>query len=154
MARHGDDEDLKVARGTDSTDRKGNQVAFTPMEKMRKTPVGLLSIRAKREWTRVVRGLIEDGMVAEADRSLLIAYCNETAKYHRLSEDVEAAELAKTPFKDIEARADRALKNAMKLGEMFGLTVTGRSKIKPQKAKQKADPQSTGEQFNNLMKTG
>jgi P27 family predicted phage terminase small subunit len=155
MSRRQDDEDLKDARGTLRSDRDGKGVPFTPLETMRKLPAGLLTRRAKFEYRRVVRVLIEDGLAAEADRSLLVAYCNEIASYHQLARDIaECKEVKISPPKGSEYNCNQALKNAMKLGEMFGLTPAGRSKIKPQKAKQKADPQSTGSQFDELMKAG
>lgn len=168
MGRLPENEDLKTARGTLRADRQQKEVSFTPLEDMVNTPKGLLSRRAKFEYRRVVKALSADGLAAEADRSLLIAYCNEMASYSNLAKEVAEAEeilagmqvTADTMAKykalllqiDYSGRKrDGALKNAMKLGEMFGLTPSGRGKIKPTKKKDAVDP--TAAEFDKLMKS-
>lgn len=166
MSRHQDDEDLKVARGTKRADRQNNVVSMTPLAEMTKTPKGLLSRRAKFEYGRVTKALSADGLAAEVDRSLLIAYCNEMARYYNLSKEISEAEeilsgteqnasnLAKikaltTMIESDGRKRDTALKMSMKLGEMFGLTPAARGKIKVGKKKEKKE--GTAEAFDKLM---
>lgn len=168
MARPEEDEDLKAARGTLRADRKREIVSMEPLHKTVRTPKALLTKRAKVEYSRCLKHLVADGLAAEVDKSLLIAYCNEMANYDNLAKEIAEAEevLSTTPtdaanitkYKALLAfidsasrRRDTALKNAMKLGEMFGLTPSARGKIKAPKKRKDADP--TAEAFNNLMKT-
>lgn len=152
MGNHAEDEDLKAARGTVRADRQAKTVVLSPMVDMVKTPKGLLTTRARREWTRVVRALKEGGIAAEADKSLLIAYCNEMANYQRMIQEIaECADLKLPIRRGLQSECTQALKNSMKLGEMFGLTPSARGKIKPSKKKQNVDP--TEEEFKNLFKT-
>lgn len=166
MARPSEDDELKEARGTLRADRGGHSVEAAPMKEMYKTPVGLLSRTSKFEYRRVVRALKEAGTDAEVDRSMLVAYCNEMANYLDSSKELaESEEIAAgmevtaetiAKYKALMAnmsflskKKDAALKNAVKLAELFGLTPSARGKIKAPKKKKEADP--TAEAFGRLL---
>lgn len=149
MGRDAENDDLKEARGTLRADRRAKTVDFTPMKVMVKTPKGLLTTGARREWTRVVKSLNESGLLAEADKSLLIAYCNEIDNYRRWGREIAEARELKLPVPHRQSDCTQALKNAMKLAEMFGLTPSARGKIKAPKKKQTEDP--TALEFSKLL---
>lgn len=151
MSRHADDEDLKQARGTTRADR-AKTIELTPIQERRYAPDDLTDDRAKEEYRRVVKRLSDDGLAADVDESLLISYCNEMARYMKLSKDIaEKEEVGVDPDKQLTFECSRALGNAVKLGEMFGLTPAGRSKIKPGKARKKVSEDSTEGQFGKLV---
>lgn len=150
MSRHADDEELKDARGTTRADRM-KTIEMTPIQERRYAPDDLIDDRAKEEYRRVVKRLSDDGLAADVDESLLISYCNEMARYMRLSREIaEKEEVGADLEKGESADCTQALKNAMKLGEMFGITPSGRTKIKPGKAKKKSTGDSTEDQFEKL----
>lgn len=152
MSRHADDEELKHARGTFRNDRVQNRVTFDPLKPKRKTPKGLLTKRAKSEWRRVTQVLIKAGISCEAGRSILVMYCNEVALHEQLTQEIAEARSMKAPFNPLdEKRADLALKNATKIGDMFGFSPTSISRIKPSESKKNSTTQTAADKLDALI---
>lgn len=128
----------KKAKGTH---RKGREKEpITPPVLSEHSAPEQLSKDAKREWEEIAPTLSNDKLLTGLDRKMLMAYCEEMAKYWRYqrelaSEDIilelkdtkgKVVNYMKNPKLDL---SDRALTYAHKIGLHFGLTPLSRSKI-------------------------
>jgi len=123
-----------------------------------------LSDDAKKEWDVVAPLLFENKLLTENDRKLLMAYCQETAKYWRIQKDIATGELV-LPLKDKKGKvinymrnplldlSDKALNNAISIGLQFGLTPLSRGKINlPNKPAADTPEEKAASLYRSLMK--
>lgn len=91
---------------------------------------------AKAEWERVAPLLDDMGLLSQADRAALAAYCVAYSRWRNAEEQVaKFGTIVKSPDKGFPMKspyltvADQALENMRKLMVEFGLTPSSRSRI-------------------------
>jgi P27 family predicted phage terminase small subunit len=97
----------------------------------------MLSGVAAAEWDRTVVVLHEMGLLTQADRSALAAYCTAYARWVQAEEQVaKFGTIVKSPDKGFPMKspyltvADQALETMRKFMVEFGLTPSSRSRIR------------------------
>jgi P27 family predicted phage terminase small subunit len=157
-------------RKTDNSVKKAKGTFRKQRENKFFEPAGLddliapdeLSQLAKIEWDYVAPSLPS---LSPLDKKMLMAYCEETAKYWKYQRDMNGKEavlelLSKdgivvnyrtNPLIDL---SDRALKNAHAIGIHFGLTPLSRSKITVSDKPKEQTPESRAEDTLNALLKG
>ena len=105
-----------------------------------------LNTKARAEWERTSQVLAQMGMLTEADRSALAAYCvaysrwveaeGQVARFGTIVKSPEKGFPMKSPYLTV---ADQALETMRKLMVEFGLTPSSRSRIRVPEGGQAAD---------------
>ena len=119
---------LKVIAGTDQPCRMNPDAPVYPqVDETFKPPKWLKNKHAKEEWARLVPLLSKNGVLTEADLSLLATLCQTYGKY------VDNA------IKDIDIPASTLTQLRMLYSE-FGLTPASRSGVKAAPAEKSTNP--------------
>lgn len=149
----------KKAKGTYRANRKVNALLLKNLDSVA-APIEL-SKEAKVLWDEIATTLTDGNVLTGVDKKMLMAYCEEMAKYWNYQKDLltedHVLELTngkgvvinymKNPKLDL---SDRALSNAHKIALHFGLTPLSRSKLQLPENKP-SDPASiAAEKFNQL----
>jgi P27 family predicted phage terminase small subunit len=126
---------LKIREGNPGK-RKLNDREPTPPAEIPDRPE-MLSGVAAAEWERTVVVLHEMGLLTQADRSALAAYCTAYARWVAAEEQVaKFGTIVKSPDKGFPMKspyltiADQALETMRKFMVEFGLTPSSRSRIR------------------------
>jgi P27 family predicted phage terminase small subunit len=128
---------LKILRGTARKDRlnprepvppRAPDAFDTPPDELQGDALAL------SEWTRVVPMLRRIGLVSEAERSALIAMCQQWSRYlaaqsHIRTHGMVVVADGKPILNPYLTVADRALGHCQKLWVELGLTPSGRSRM-------------------------
>lgn len=122
----------------------------------RPDPPDFLRDEALEEWERMVEKLSEVGMLTEADRGPLAAYCAAYGRWAKAEKAIlkvaesdplksegllnyssSSGRITRHPLVDI---ADRALRDLLRCGIEFGLTPSSRSRVVVSRKQNKANP--------------
>ncbi len=142
---------LKVQRGTLEKSRILKNEYEPDILKTAPTPRLLTSQYEIEEYSVITNQLISDGLISLIDMSMVEAYCVEMAKYREAKEYVEtqgAVCIGKmgsfvNPWHLV---MERSLDRALKIGVMFGVTPSARTKI--------AAPQKKKSSLKDMLKDG
>ena len=111
------------------------------------TPPAMLSAAAKAEWRRVAPELHRIGLLTVADRLALAGYCQSAGRWEETEQEIAAlaASGEHVPAGLIEV-SRRALRDAMRGAEVFGMTPASRSRLRGAPS---ADQTNPFENFEN-----
>lgn len=126
---------IKEAKGTLRKSRVvKNEVAVKLVSNIPEPPDDL-SADAKKTWRNVCEELKSNGLLATVDLELVQAYCNEMTTYKEAVRQIRKTNpLVKSPsgypmINPWQTIRKQSLKSAMDLGQLFGLTPAGRTRI-------------------------
>ena len=127
---------LKVLRGNPGKRRLRDEATLPPADPSFDTPPAELAhdTRAAAEWRRVAPLLRAVGLVTEAERSALIALCQQWSAYlgahkHVLDNGIMCeTSSGKQKLNPYLVVMDRALAHCSRLWQELGLTPTGRAR--------------------------
>lgn len=93
-----------------------------------------LSKRAKSEWRRIVKHLVDLGIVSELDRVALASYCEVYARWIKAEQEIEKYGLTYWEGDAMRKNAavpiaERCVEQLRKLASEFGLTPSARSNV-------------------------
>lgn len=94
------------------------------------------------EWQMVCAQLIKDGLLIDMDTTAIEMYCKEIGKYREASDIVKREGFTLDSGKTVIVHPahlvmERSLDRAVKIGVLFGLTPSARTKISAPKAEKK-----------------
>lgn len=144
--------EIKRSRGTLNVTRDGDRAEMIISERVMTIPPcpEFFNKFQAAEWQSVWSYLIEYRLAAPVDFSLIASYCMEMGKYLQLVKEIGSDYTVINPKgytieNPLNAVANKALMNALRLGAEFGFTPVSRSRIVVQKDK---DPKND---FENLV---
>jgi P27 family predicted phage terminase small subunit len=142
---------LKIHRGTLEKSRLLNNEYSPEVLNIAPEPTFLTTEYELQEYNSVTTQLIKDGLISKIDTSLIEAYCVEMAKYRQAKEIITkegAVSVGKfgTFVNPWHLIMERSLDRALKIGVMFGLTPSARTKVSANK------PKKTG--LKEMLKDG
>jgi len=143
MGRHKKPTEMKLLEGTYRKDRAGKNppVQYGNILSIPEPPPGL-NDGAKKAWPRISEILINSGVLQEIDIEPLAAYCNEMGVYWEATlicqKNGYIGNDGRRNSASIVARD--ALKNAMQLMALFGITPVNREKLRMEAKPETTDP--------------
>jgi P27 family predicted phage terminase small subunit len=107
-------------------------------------PPDWLDAAAKREWRRIVPGLVQAGVLTKNDRSALEIYCREYSRWRRCEKILASGDTFATPKGFIQKRPEVNIsRESVKLMDKFlghfGLTPATRSRVNREPPKADAE---------------
>lgn len=88
-----------------------------------------LSKEAKAEWRRQVAELDTMGMLAQADRALLVAYCDAWGEFAALVEQLAGKRVSKKDGWRLTVQKAKAADRMLKIAAQFGFTPAARARL-------------------------
>jgi P27 family predicted phage terminase small subunit len=133
---------IKRQRGTLRKHRE-NPLEPTPNVELLRPP-DWLDAAAKREWRRIVPGLVQAGVLTKNDRSALEIYCREYSRWRRCEKILASGDTFATPKGFIQKRPEvnisrESVKLMDKFLSHFGLTPATRSRVNREPPKADAE---------------
>lgn len=137
---------IKKLEGTYRKDRHGTKdpINYGKILSIPEPPPGLTD-SARDSWPRISQILINSGVLQEIDIEPLAAYCNEMAVYWDATLICQKEGFVKEDGRRHSANivARDALKNAMALMSLFGITPVHREKLRVEAKPEEKDPFNT-----------
>lgn len=157
------DNSVKKAKGTFRGKRENKFFESTGLDDL--IAPEELSELAKIEWDYVAPFLSADKILSPLDKKMLMAYCEETARYWKYQRDMVGQDAVlelcskegvvinyrTNPLLDL---SDRALKNAHNAGMHFGLTPLSRSKMPSNGKNKEKSPEASAQDILEGLKSG